>query len=182
MEALTYFDKGLSMCKTNLEGFDPNRASFDVCVLITDGIDMSEMEPSALQALLPPNTAVFGIFVGDDDNGIGLLKDITECGKAKSQKHGDCNFFASASDYAALSSKADEVAGEVVRGVDLAMCAMMSALIGVPTALIMCLPYILWYASFTGLTMWRRRAESNNFRSNNYRSLKGDNGKFSNSN
>merc|ERR1712241_1125253 len=87
-----------------------------------------------------------------------------ECGKAQSPKH-SCNFFASASDYDALSAQAGVVASEVTRGVDLAMCAMVSAMIGLPTAIGMCLPYILWYASCTGLTMWRRRHESNNYRS-----------------
>lgn len=163
MEALTYFDKGLSLCKQNLDSSTTEQESFDVCVLITDGIDMSDMRPAVLQALLPPDAAIFGIFVGSNDEGINLLKNITECGKAKHAKH-NCNFFAAASDYAALSSKADEVAGEVAHGVDLASCAMMSALIGVPAALGMCLPYILWYASFTSLTIWRRRHESNNYR------------------
>jgi len=169
MEALTYFDKGLSLCNGNLESYKSQRKSFDVCVLITDGIDMSELQPSALQALVRANTAIFGIFVGDAENGIELLKDITECGRAKSAKH-ECDFFASASDYATLSARADEVAGEVVRGVDIAMCAEVSALIGVPTALCMCLPYVLMYASLTGLTMWRRRHASNN-----YREIKGQN-------
>jgi len=168
MEALTYFDKGLSLCNDNLQKYDAEHKSFDVCVLITDGIDMSELKPAALQALLPHDAAIFGIFVGSDTGGIQLLEDITECGLAKSEDH-KCEFFASASDYKGLSAKADEVAHEVVRGVDLAQCAEVSALIGLPVALGMCLPYILWYASFTGLTMWRRRE------SNNYRSLKGNN-------
>lgn len=164
MEAWTYFDKGLSACKSNLESYQTKQKSFDVCVLITDGVDMSGLEPSALQSLLPADTSIFGIFVGSDDKGIGLLKNITECGQAKSSKH-ECDFFASASNYEVLSSRADEVAGEVIRGVDLATCAEVSALIGVPAALCMCLPYILLYASLTGLTMWRRRHGSSNYRS-----------------
>lgn len=168
MEALTYFDKGLSLCSDNLQKYDAEHKSFDVCVLITDGIDMSELKPEALQALLPTDAAIFGIFVGADDGGINLLKDITECGLAKSENR-KCDFFASASDYKRLSAKADEVAHEVVRGVDMAQCAEVSALIGLPVALGMCLPYILWYASCTGLTMWRRRE------SDNYRSIKGNN-------
>jgi len=164
MEAWTYFDKGLSLCKSNLESYQSNQKSFDVCVLITDGVDMSGLEPAALQSLLPVDTAIFGIFVGSDDKGIKLLESITECGQAKSSRH-ECDFFASASDYAVLSSRADEVSAEVIRGVDLATCAEMSALIGVPTALCMCLPYILLYASLTGLTMWRRRHGGNNYRS-----------------
>jgi len=172
MEAWTYFDKGLSLCKSNLESYQTEQKSFDVCVLITDGVDMSGLEPSALQGLLPADTAIFGIFVGSDDKGIRLLKDITACGHAKSAKH-ECDFFASASDYEVLSSRADEVSGEVIRGVDLATCAEVSALIGVPTALCMCLPYILLYASLTGLTMWKRRHGSND-----YRSVKGNNNNF----
>jgi hypothetical protein len=168
MDRLTYFDKGLSLCKDNLAIYESGRESFDVCVLITDGLDMSEKKSLVLQKLLPSGTAIFGIFVGSDAKGIQLLKNVTDCGKAVNPNH-ECQFFASAEDYAVLSSKADEVASEVVRGVDLAMCAMVSALIGVPTALGMSLPYILWYVSFTGLTMWKRRHESN------YRSTKGNN-------
>jgi len=168
MDRKTYFDKGLSLCKDNLAMYESGRESFDVCVLITDGLDMSEKKSLVLQQLLPSGTAIFGIFVGSDGEGIQLLKNVTNCGKAENPNH-ECQFFASAEDYAALSSKANEVASEVVRGVDLAMCAMVSALIGVPTALGMSLPYILWYVSFTGLTMWKRRHESN------YRSTKGNN-------
>merc|ERR1712083_277719 len=152
----TYFDKGLSLCDSSLGKPQSQGDSFDVCVLITDGIDMSEKTPAALQALLPSDTAIFGIFVGSDGDGIDLLRDITQCGKAVSPQN-NCRFFAAASDYASLSSKADEVASEVTRGVDMAMCAMVSALVGVPTALCMCLPYVLWYASCTGLALWRRR-------------------------
>jgi len=50
------------------------------------------------------------------------------------------------------------------------MCAIVSALIGVPTAICMCLPYVLWYASCTGLTIWRRRNNSNNSSSKNVQS------------
>jgi len=164
MEATTYFDSGLSLCKNNLESYASDRKSFDVCVLITDGVDMSELKPSALQALLPPDTAIFGIFVGVDEGGMDLLKSTVECGKAKSTKH-ECDFFASATDYKALSLKADEVADEVVRGVDVATCAEVSALIGIPTALFMCMPCILLYAGYTAITMVKRRQTNNNYRS-----------------
>lgn len=163
MMKYTYFNKGLSTCGQDLMDFEqakPEGESFDICILITDGIDMSKKLPTQLQELVPSETAIFGIYVGADSNGLQLLKSVTECGKAESPNH-PCDFFASASDYKLLAAEADEVANEVTRGVSVAMCAMVTALIGLPAAIGMALPYILWYASCTGYTLWRRHHESN---------------------
>jgi hypothetical protein len=179
LQQKTYFDGALSKCRQSLDAQQTEQKSFEVCVLITDGIDMSKKSPSALKSLLRPETAIFGIYVGHDQKGKDELQELVDCGQA--QKAGKpCSFFASASDYSELASKAHDVATEVTHGADLAMCAMMSALIGVPTALCMCLPYLLWFASCTGLTMWMRRFGGHG--SGSYRTLSNSNSNLSNAN
>lgn len=170
LQQKTYFDGALHQCQQSLDAQQTKQKSFDVCVLITDGIDMSEKSPSSLKGLLRPGTAIFGIYVGHSQEGKDELQRLVDCGQA--QKAGkQCSFFASASNYSELASKAHDVATEVTRGADLAMCAMVSALIGVPTALCMCLPYILWFVSCTGLTLWMRRFG----RDSSYRTLSNNN-------
>merc|ERR1712012_1395415 len=182
---MTYYDKGLESCRAGLDAYKPDVESFEVCVLITDGIDMSMKSAQALQEDVGEDTAIFGIFVGQDAKGQSLLQHLVSCGKAQ---HGGraCDFFASAQDYSALKSKAHDVADQVTKGLDLAMFAMVSTLIGIPTALALCLPYILWYASCTGLTLYRRHHESNNMRNfndnhkDNLKGMKGNNNFASN--
>jgi len=162
----TFFDEALQKCREALDAEAPQRRSFQMCVLITDGIDMSKKSSPALQGLLSPDTAIFGIYAGSNQPGIDELQSLVSCGPA--QRNGqECDFFASAADYTTLASKAHDIAAQVSKGIDLAMCAMMSALIGLPTILAMCLPYILWYTSFTGLTLWKRRADHSKDSSNN---------------
>lgn len=170
MQGETYYNRGLRSCRTCLDAYKPEVESFEVCVLITDGIDMSEKTSQQLQDDAGPDTAIFGIYVGTNAKGQNLLQHLVFCGKAKHGKK-RCNFFASAQDYAALSAEADDVAEQITAGVDLAMCAMVSALIGIPTALALCLPYILFYASCTGITLWKRHNEGNNYRNLNQKSL-----------
>jgi len=163
----TNYDTGLQFCRTSLDAYRPSLDSFDVCVFITDGLDQSGKSAKDLQAVVGRDTAIFGIFVGQDAKGLRLLQQLVSCGKAH---HGGtvCDFFATAKDYAALKTKAHEIAGQVTVGVELAqdsMCVVVSTVIGLPTALALCLPYLLWYASCTGVALYRRRRESNNVRS-----------------
>merc|ERR1712156_592289 len=121
--------------------------------------------------------AIFGIYVGRDQEGKDRLRSLVTCGQA--HKAGKpCSFFASAADYSELATKAHDVATEVTHGADLAMCAMMSALIGIPTALCMCIPYILWFASCTGFTIWKRRF----VQGSSYRTLSNNNAALNASN
>jgi len=173
LRELTYFDKALQACQDAIDADRLQQKSFDICVLITDGIDMSKKNNSALKATLRDGTAVFGIYVGRYRLGIEKLKGLVDCGLASKRsnlrKSKECNFFASASDYESLASRTHDIASEVTHGVDLATCAGVSALIGLPVALCMCLPYFLWYCSCTCLAMWRRRStrSSRTWSSNN---------------
>merc|ERR1740139_1899437 len=92
---------------------------------------------------------------------------MTTCGSIEDimKKKGEafeCNFFASAENYQELSVKAHDVAKEITRNLDLVTCAELSALIGTPVAMAMCLPCVLWFLSCTGMTIYKRRREANN--------------------
>merc|ERR1711920_930649 len=113
-----------------------------------------------LQGTMADGTAIFGIFVGTSAEPIEKLKEITMCGRAQ-PKHGDCQFFASAEDYTGLSQKAADVASSVKEGLDLATCAMVSGLIGLPMVLAMLAPRILWYATCCSATVIRRCMDNN---------------------
>lgn len=158
----TNYHQALQACQSNLfkdAGTDEGSA-FKVCVLITDGLDGSGSSPGQLKAIVGDNTSIFGIFVGDNDDGKHMLKKTTACGKARHEGE-VCDFFAHANNYTALVAKVDGVVEQVMEGVDLAMCAMQSALIGMTTALLFCLPLVLWYMTFTTKTMVVRRMAAN---------------------
>jgi len=163
----TLYNEGLRACRRSLD-IDIRLAaesSFEVCILITDGLDNSMLSTKELQSIVGVDTAVFGIFVGGGKEAVKgepFLRQLVDCGKAKHAQQSTCDFFASASDYAALSAKADEVTSAITSSVDLATCAMVTALIGLPVGLLMCLPYILWYLSCTSITMYRRRHHESN--------------------
>merc|ERR1712113_890612 len=179
MEADTYFDKALRTCRDELDTF-PDR-SFDVCVLISDGIDESTLSAAELQGAMADGAAIFGISVGTSAEYIEKLKEITMCGRAQ-PKEGPCQFFASAEDYAALSQKAEDVASSVKEGLDLATCAMLSGLIGLPVMLSMLAPRILWYATCCTATVIRRRMDNKNMTNNSNKMTNnaGNNRAFSN--
>merc|ERR1712060_607860 len=141
MEGDTFFDKALQTCRGDLDAFSDR--SFDVCILISDGIDESTLSAEELQGAMADGTAIFGISVGTSAEYIEKLKEITMCGRAQ-PKEGPCQFFASADDYTALSQKAEDVASSVKEGLDLATCAMLSGFIGLPMMLAMLAPRILW--------------------------------------
>jgi len=161
MDGGTQYDKALQACRTNLAN-DDDMDSFKVCVLITDGEDNSGESAERLKQMAGgDDTAIFGIFVGDSQDGQQTLRGTTSCGKAQ-VKDEQCDFFASAADYNELATKAEGVAAEITKAVDIATCLMTSALIGFPTIVAMCLPYFLWCAQGIGRAAWRRHREGNN--------------------
>jgi hypothetical protein len=82
---------------------DSSRA-LDLCVLITDGTATSgETDPEKLRELVASSTRILGIYVGPSSVQQEALRQITSC--AGSQED-SCPFFASASDFAEVQSKA----------------------------------------------------------------------------
>merc|ERR1712039_410656 len=98
-------------------------------------------------------TAVFGIFVGNNAAGSEKLHRIVRCGRAEAE----CNFFVSATDFGALAERTREIAEDVTHHADLALCAEESALIEGPVLLCLVLPYVLWYLSCCTVTIAKRR-------------------------
>lgn len=164
MNELTYFNNALQFCRDQLDTFPDD--SFDVCVLITDGLDMSEKSAQELQGIEKDGAAIFGIYVGDAQDAIDKLKDITMCGAAQPEEGKPCRFFASAQDYSKLQHKAETVATSVKEGLSLATCLVVSGLLALPTMLAMLAPRILWYFGFCTLTMIKRRIDDNNMTNN----------------
>jgi len=170
----TNFAEALSACQTLLDGYKQvGPDSFDVCVLITDGEDRSRETDSRLKSMVEPETAVFGIFVGNDPLGQTKLNNIVGCGKAA--KHDkDCNFFASAADFDALLERTNEIAKDVTQTSDVALCAERSAIIELPFLVCMVLPYVLWYLSCCTVTIVQRHAESRGYKPMNLLPMLGD--------
>jgi len=165
----TRFDNALDLCQRELDSYTeagPN--TFDICVLITDGEDRSFKAYDELKGLVRKDTAVFGIFVGSDVHGASNLHHIVGCGKAESKHNEACDFFASANDFEVLADRTREIAEDVARHSDFALCAERSALIEGPFLISLVLPYILWYLSCCTVTIAKRRL-------NNYKALRSDN-------
>jgi len=160
----TNFAEALSACQKLLDGDkEVGDNSFDLCVLITDGEDRSWQTDSNLKHMVKPETAVFGIFVGNDPLGQTKLHNIVGCGRAA--KHDEeCDFFASAADFDALLERTHEIAQDVTRSSDLALCAERSAIIELPFLVVLILPYVLWYLSCFTVTMVQRHAKSNHYK------------------
>jgi hypothetical protein len=160
----TNFADALSACQRLLDGYkEVGHASFDVCVLITDGEDRSFQTDSDLKHMVKPETAVFGIFVGNDPLGQTKLHNIVGCGKA-AEHDKDCDFFASAADFDALLERTHEIAQDVTRGSDVALCAERSAIIELPFLIAMVVPYVLWYLSCCTVTIVQRAAQSSGYK------------------
>jgi hypothetical protein len=165
----TRFDNALDLCQRELDAYTeagPN--TFDICVLITDGEDRSFKPYAELKAIAHEDTAVFGIFVGNDVRGASNLHHIVGCGKAENKHNADCDFFASATDFDVLAERTREIAEDVARHSDIALCAERSALIEGPFLISLVLPFVLWYLSCCTMTIAKRRL-------NNYKALRSDN-------
>jgi len=154
----TNFADALAACQTMLDGYTQVADnSFDVCVLLTDGEDRSHQTDADLKKTVSPDTAVFGIFVGQDPLGQSKLHNLVGCGKAEDQGKHDCNFFASAADFDALLDTTYNIAQDVTHSSDVALCAERSAIIEFPVFLCMVLPYALWYLSCFTVTIAKRQ-------------------------
>jgi len=154
----TNFADALAACQTMLDGYTQVADnSFDVCVLLTDGEDRSYKTDAELKKMVRPETAVFGIFVGKDPLGQSKLHNLVGCGRSEDQGKQDCNFFASAADFDALLDTTHEIAQDVTRSSDVALCAERSAIIEFPVLLCMVLPYTLWYLSCFTVTIAKRQ-------------------------
>jgi len=141
MGGLTYFNKALQSCKDSFgQQFESRSQSFDICVLITDGFDMSKMSTEELDGLVPGDSAIFGIFVGDTTKsfrGKDTLQSITKCGLAERyKKDRECGFFASASNFDELKRRAHEVASGISEEATVASCLVRWDNI---------LPMLMWY-------------------------------------
>jgi len=153
----TNFEEALVACQKMLDGYTKvANNSFDVCVLLTDGEDQSWRTDADLKSMVRAETAVFGIFVGNDPQGQAKLNNIVGCGKAE-DKGKDCDFFASAADFDALLDKTHEIVQDVTRSADVALCAERSAIIELPYLICMVLPYVLWYFSCFTVTVAKRQ-------------------------
>jgi len=163
----TNFEEALVACQKMLDGYTKvANNSFDVCVLLTDGEDQSWRTDADLKSMVRAETAVFGIFVGNDPQGQAKLNNIVGCGKAE-DKGKDCDFFASAADFDALLDKTHEIVQDVTRSADVALCAERSAIIELPYLICMVLPYVLWYFSCFTVTVAKRQMN----KGRNYRHL-----------
>jgi len=173
---LTYYDKALKLCKQQLASYTAaGPDALDICVFITDGWDMSKRSSGELQRLVDEDTAIFGIFVGDDPQGQNALKNIVkpwpgceEHGHREARHGHACDFFASATDFAALAARTREVAEGVTHGSDLTLCAMHSAMIEAPVLLGLILPCVLWYFSCCAFTVAKRRLDRHNNDGSNF--------------
>jgi len=153
----TNFEEALVACQKMLDGYTKvAKNSFDVCVLLTDGKDLSQRTDADLKKMVRAETAVFGIFVGNNPLGQAKLNNIVGCGKAE-DKGKDCDFFASAADFDALLDKTHEIVQDVTRSADVALCAERSAIIELPYLICMVLPYVLWYFSCFTVTVAKRQ-------------------------
>lgn len=76
----------------------------------------------------------------------------------------NATFFASAADFDALLERTHEIAQDVTRSSDLALCAERSAIIELPFLVCLILPYVLWYLSCFTVTMVQRHAKSNHYK------------------
>jgi hypothetical protein len=170
----TNFAEALSACQALLDGYkEAGDNSFDVCVLITDGEDRSWQSEAKLKDMVNAKTAVFGIFVGNDALGQTKLHNIVGCGRAA--KHDEeCDFFASAADFDALKDKTTEIAQDVTRGSDIALCAERSAIIELPFLVAMVVPYLLWYLSCCTVTIIQRHRVNNGYKPLNVLPMLGD--------
>lgn len=165
----TRFDHALSLCQNQLNSFtEAGSKTFDICVLITDGEDRSFKAYEELKGLVHDDTAIFGIFVGNDDVGIDTLQHIVGCGKAENKHNRECDFFASATDFRGLEDRTREIAEDVARHSDIALCAERSALIEGPILMCLVVPFVLWYLSCCTMTIAKRRL-------NKYRAVNTDN-------
>jgi hypothetical protein len=165
----TRFDHALSLCQNQLDSFtEAGPKTFDVCVLITDGEDLSYKTYAELNGLVHDDTAVFGIFVGNNKLGIETLHHIVGCGKAENKHNQECDFFASATDFKGLEERTREIAEDVARHSDIALCAERSALIEGPVLMCLVFPFVLWYLSCCTMTIAKRRLTK-------YRALRTDN-------
>merc|ERR1712032_417928 len=111
----TKFVPALRQCLKALAAYTAaGSETFDVCVLITDG--RSSDQKSELDNLMPADTALFGIYVGSEQEAESALHALSTCGAANHSK--SCHFFASASDFNELRQRPYDVAKAVTKGSD----------------------------------------------------------------
>ncbi|CAK0904300.1 unnamed protein product, partial [Prorocentrum cordatum] len=83
---------------------DTTSRALDLCVLITDGQATSgETDPEKLREMVASSTRILGIYVGSNSVSQEALRAITSCADSRDDS---CPFFASASDFAEVQSKA----------------------------------------------------------------------------
>lgn len=163
MNGNTDMNKALRQCQSLLSNYRAaGKKTFDVCVLITDGEDTSSSTEAELKSNVADDTAVFGIFVGNNQAGADKLHKLVDCGKAKGKSKSGCDFFASATDFNALIDKTHEIAEDVTRGSDMVLCAERSAVIETPFLISLMAPALLWYVSCCTVTIAKRRITSYN--------------------
>lgn len=83
---------------------DSDSQALDLCVLITDGqATAGETDPEKLRGLVASSTRIVGIYVGSNSVQQEALRQISSCAGSEEDS---CPFFASASDFAEVQSKA----------------------------------------------------------------------------
>lgn len=159
----THFEPALLKCQKLLDDYAATARTaktFDMCVLITDGEDpdlQNVQQALDMATIVNRDTALFGIFVGNDAEGSAQLHGLVTCGQAEGKGRQDCDFFVSAADFDGLAERARFIAEDVARHSDFALCAKRSALIGGPLLVGLVLPYVLWYLSCCTVTVAKRR-------------------------
>jgi len=114
----TNFANPLQLCQQELNRYTAaGNRTFDLCVLVTDGEDMSGKSNTELQALVAASTSIFGIFVGTEQKWADKLHAVSRCSPAAAAK-GPCDFFASATNFSELETKAKEVAEGIAHKTD----------------------------------------------------------------
>jgi len=112
----TVYSEGLRLCHQKLSAYTlAGSRTFDVCVLVTDGENSPD---DSTDNILPLDTALFGIFVGQSPTGYEKLREITTCGAANHSSA--CHFFAAATSFDELRRSAAQVANTVAKGSDAA--------------------------------------------------------------
>jgi hypothetical protein len=145
---VTYFEGPLRECQKMLDQYgDAGEQTFDVCILITDGVsDESNAELKAMN-LLRSTTKLMGIYVGTNAAHREKLRELSSCTTASNQQ---CAFFESAADFALLRARASDLAQGVTTGLTSEVTEkLISHECDTPfwtlSGLVLWAPFLLWW-------------------------------------